>query len=1426
MYNYIGCLKRSTAVKHSIKCNFFDNNQENLIVSKGNVIEFFNIIDNDIKHLNYITINGNVTVLESVFIPGTNKEDIFLLTEDMDWCILHFKEYNHECTQKNNKIIIDDEDLNKDTENEFFLNNKNNIDNKTYNSKIITVAKGSIKEDIGKRTNIKYVKKRDYILFSAYKNILKVVFTSIAANPIKNSYISNINNLKKQNNTSNFDNKLKDFSLRYEYDEIIDLVEVNFNCKEEINKYENLSDKVLLAANNEEENIFTGVNDTYAVMKINYENLSLGSDVSLKLELFSFNNKNENFFKKSHFDHLKSCSKQEQDLAYQLLSYQSTPWDVSKPLNNSLNFTNNPDVSLLMSPKIGGILVFFSNKVVYYHIFNNSNNNSNNNLNNNKNTKLSATVNIEITKPVKTVNYINKKFISFKEIDNYRYIICDEQGNLFFLGFKSYSDYVLQFLGEIGPISSITNIHNSYFYIGSCHTSSKIINILKGPNLDSYLNNKNSKANLPQIEIINEYQALSPINDFAIQNVDERYKVVCISGINKECNLKTVMKGSSIKDAFSVDFEQIRNIHYFNLIDNESCKTILIIDFYLCCLSFKINQDYSLELYENNILEEILNVDLNNRLLLISNLNKDCLMFVFNYNIILVDNKLNKVLINLKIQDLSDDDSLKLKIIEVKFLHSKNTLALYLNNMSLFVVNTNTITKEIKSESNNIKCMFKELANEEVSCFEIIDDNKNDNHFCLVFFSLISNKLCCKEFNTYNDNIFTNKNALNLLTLNQISNINEFSNNQLSEVNILVSIKKCINVNSSYFFCSSSKGDIYIFSYNTSNDLSSSCIFNIKLLHQFNISNKSIILLSCKINDKDYVLVNNYQTTLITMYNDFPISTPINCRNSIEEVYHFEGNTLLKNINLFKFSNKLTFGNLSSYQTNNIQGKHIYNQLWCIEYLENLKLFLYIGEKDTNNSFKSFLAITDSNQNLIKEYDIEQEREHCQTISFVDSKTLSNYCSIQSEIEAESFADKLNNSNKKKSNINNNNNEDSKLDLDVDVTNMYNTNSINNKDYIIDNKSIATNSNCNNFAVNNQDKTYVLLGTAHLSYDLSKEPDRGRLLVLELSLATSNIDNNSNNNANINNNLSLSQKLNINQIDQYIFPGGVSKLVSTKEGLIFACVASTLHVLRLTYNNKYNSSSNFTAKLKLLTELKVFNYICDISLINNNTILVSDAYRSVSCYKYIEEKEKLIELCRDYSPIWINTCTNYTLNQHLNKSFFIGSDIENNLIVFRSNLKPRSDDERYKIDKVSFMNIGERVNKFRLQTKKLHKNQIRAKFTSLENEVNYVVYGTLEGSIGVVIELNRKDYEYLSLLSQSILKILYNFGEFSYNKFRAFKDSYQSEHMMGFVEGNVLEEFLRMNDDVRKHVIDNMNYPWSRSVNHTVAMIEMLKDFH
>lgn len=237
----------------------------------------------------------------------------------------------------------------------------------------------------------------------------------------------------------------------------------------------------------------------------------------------------------------------------------------------------------------------------------------------------------------------------------------------------------------------------------------------------------------------------------------------------------------------------------------------------------------------------------------------------------------------------------------------------------------------------------------------------------------------------------------------------------------------------------------------------------------------------------------------------------------------------------------------------------------------------------------------------------------------------------------------------------------------------------------------------------------------------------------------------------------------------------------------------------------------------------------DIKLVSCNNenvnILVCDYFKSTSVFNYNISKNQLIEQAKDFSPNWVTTGTFYSKNEDLKKQFFICADTDNNIIVFRQNETPKSDDELNKLEKVGFINIGEKINRFRKHNIINNKSQQRVKFASLNSEVNYASFVTREGTIGVIIELNKKDFHFLNSLQTEILKYLVNVGGFEYSKFRSFKDGYYSDNCQGFVDSYILNEFLLLNENMKKSVLDGINFPLVRSVKEVELIIESLNEF-
>jgi hypothetical protein len=253
----------------------------------------------------------------------------------------------------------------------------------------------------------------------------------------------------------------------------------------------------------------------------------------------------------------------------------------------------------------------------------------------------------------------------------------------------------------------------------------------------------------------------------------------------------------------------------------------------------------------------------------------------------------------------------------------------------------------------------------------------------------------------------------------------------------------------------------------------------------------------------------------------------------------------------------------------------------------------------------------------------------------------------------------------------------------------------------------------------------------------------------------------------------VDENLKISKLLEFETKGGVYKM-ATQGNLLYIAICSTLYVYSVEINLK---SKQY--ELRLLRKNMDFAIINDLYC-HENFLLVSDVYKSITLFKFDEEKEKLTELCRDFNPIWC-----YALTQ-VESNLYTVSDIDGNLFSLRREMQPKSDEENYKLERVAQFNFGERINKMMTVSKSINAKDWENIFAPQDkalkvlsswgesqeekkNQINVTYFGTLEGTFGLIATLPKDTFEFLQTLQKEILKTLSSTGNFDYEKWRAFK---------------------------------------------------------
>lgn len=520
MYNYLGIVNKSSAVNKCISCSFLNPFPTlNLVIAKANIIEIYNITKEGLEITPYIKVYGNIILLEKINYFNSNQaDDLFLLTDDLDFSIISFDKSKNE---------------------------------------IVCLANGNIREDLGRmqdKVSYSFDNEYKFLVVSAYKNIFKVIF------------------LQQRD-------KNQDYTIRSDYDELLFILPINL--EKSIDDREKLMN--IINANKPSN---TNVDNNNNLNSLNNNNFNSGKFITTKSNIT--NNKNEQltnsnkFFKTintannninnnnnnllisknlTYFAFLKvktlNTMSDQKQLIFETFSIDHKNKQFNKDQNYQLDLTNNPTISYILSPRIGGICIFYSNCMKYYEF-------------------ISGKIVERDSK-----NYSDRKFIASCEIDKSRYLLSDENGNLFILGFKkkdnntslinnNFNNFnsninnaknnnfnlIFQFIGEINAPSSIAFLDNNYFFIGSEKANSQLIKTLTAPQ-------KNSKK--PLIEVIEEYDNLAPITDFLVLNKNNEEgnntEILSVSGSQKSCCLKVIRKGTSFEADAEICFPFIKRFN-------------------------------------------------------------------------------------------------------------------------------------------------------------------------------------------------------------------------------------------------------------------------------------------------------------------------------------------------------------------------------------------------------------------------------------------------------------------------------------------------------------------------------------------------------------------------------------------------------------------------------------------------------------------------------------------------------------------------------------------------------------------------------------------------------------------------------------------------------------------------------------------------
>ena len=1320
MYNYLGVIRKSTAVDHCASCHFFDSKIPNLILSKNNRIEFYNFNQEAISPNKYINIYGKIKILltipnhqsnNTISINNINdsRDNLFVLSSDLDFCLFSYNKSN------------------------------NNID---------APICGSIKEDLGQiQDNILYSfdSNKNYLLICAYKNIFKIICVNnnMRANDKYNNYtirfqyekilfLAPFYYDKDKNNDKNKDNNILTFvAIKRDYIETDDLVSKisklnpniileTFKIKIDPSSFEppHFLYKPKIVSNGKCMNIFINSQRRKQLHSLKSSDNNDPNDIANKNKEKNIRNKN-NIINTYNENNNNMKNKENKTVGYN-----------SEKLNESVNFLellsceDSENISLMITNPNGLIVIFFSKYLVYYKYDSNYSN-------------------LTSSKPIK---YEKRKFIDYVIVDekNFKYYVIDEDGEIFLFGLLSKHNsnigITLQVLGKVNNCSCLAYLGNNILFIGSSKCNSQLIKIKETIEKDE---------NYERIEILEEYESLSPISNMAlINNTQEEngIEILTVSGVGKNCAIKNIKKGTTILFSGDIDVKNIIKVFKINICNSLANKkgskiknNINICSFIVTTTmkSFILNYDYKYKIVSLNksiIFEK-------NELVKYAKNIKSLIIIVTNLSIHLYKNDSSLILAKkYPINEINKNnnyikETISLPLI-IKFNRNLNGLFIFYNNNSL-----------IKYEIDETDCQIIKneiiLHNISISSFDICK-------YFMLFSIWDSNKLGIYSFASKKLNYITN--IYHSLIFTYISSI------------------QIIKINNEYsIFLSLSLGKmIYMKLKNEINDIKNEFVsedFFIKRNYNLNIENFRIFKIKKK-NQKFLFLDTSLPCFIFFNNNNLVISNfnANHCKDII--VLDNEDNNFL-----FVFNNKISFGSFSNNQNQNIY------TLKSGKTINNIKLIDF-GTEEKNNSLNKYKSLK---YLLTIEEEIHDFAQNCILTSLV-----------------------LN-------------------DINMKEISRFN--------FEYDNEISMTLVEINLSQNDEMGKRYFVIGTG-ITDTRKSEPNIGHIYLMEI---------------NINNNFS------IKKLSEIELKGGIYK-VDVYQNIIYVGIKNTLYI----YSLKKKNIENFY-EFKLLRHCSDFTLINDIYVLKDkitkkedykvkktnmdlekdkdilvNEIFICDLYKSIVLYKYDITNDKLMEYGREYNLTWI-----YSIMQFGNNFTYL-TDIDDNIIALENIEQTKDKKNKLILDRKSFFNYGERINV--LISTEINNKDLYSLTNNNNNEdaieiynnknikknesIKITYFGTFEGSIGYIINLNKEIYEFLYILQEVLIKKISNNGGFNYKRWRSFKDGFISIESKGFIEGEIIGEFLNYDDDYKKIIVKEMNYPWKMSINEIVHIIETLNNFY
>ncbi|XP_048228697.1 DNA damage-binding protein 1a isoform X2 [Ricinus communis] len=209
-------------------------------------------------------------------------------------------------------------------------------------------------------------------------------------------------------------------------------------------------------------------------------------------------------------------------------------------------------------------------------------------------------------------------------------------------------------------------------------------------------------------------------------------------------------------------------------------------------------------------------------------------------------------------------------------------------------------------------------------------------------------------------------------------------------------------------------------------------------------------------------------------------------------------------------------------------------------------------------------------------------------------------------------------------------------------------------------------------------------------------------------------------------------------------------------------------------------------------------------------IVVGDLMKSISLLIYKHEEGAIEERARDYNANWMSAV------EILDDDIYLGAENNFNLFTVRKNSEGATDEERGRLEVVGEYHLGEFVNRFR------HGSLVMRLPDSDVGQIPTVIFGTVNGVIGVIASLPHEQYIFLEKLQSNLRRVIKGVGGLSHEQWRSFNNEKKTVEAKNFLDGDLIESFL----DLSRNRMDEISKAIGVSVEELCKRVEELTRLH